>query len=75
MRPKGQAPRGELWLSETELRSKFAIKSTRGVRGQVLSLSPLKWLEIHLKLTWCGEIYTISNKKRLHKINFTPQNA
>jgi len=23
--------------------------------GKYLILSPLKWLEMHLKLTWCGE--------------------
>ena len=44
--------------------------------GKVLNLSPLKWLEMHLKLTWCGEnLYIFSNKKRRHKKTFSPQNA
>ena len=44
--------------------------------GKLLNLSPLKWLEMHLKLSWCGEdIYTFSDKKRHHKKSFLHWNA
>ena len=40
-----------------------------------LNLSPLKWLEMHLKLTWCGENYILSATKNVAIKNFSPQNA
>ena len=57
-------------MSEIELRGKFTIgggggtehvnvSHLRGSGGMLsrkyLILSPLKWLEMHLNLTWCGE--------------------
>ena len=71
MSPRGKALArvgggGRLWLSETELRSKFAIGEAQlecvsmcllcaWVRGgcspgKFLNLSLLKWLELHLRL-------------------------
>ena len=58
-------------MSETELHRKFGIGVAHFERVSVshlggfgacaprklLNLSPLKWLEMHLKLTWCGENY------------------
>ena len=41
MRPEGQVSRGELWLSETELRSKFAIEGWGGARFERVSVSQL----------------------------------
>ena len=38
---------------------------------KILILSPPKWLEMHLKLTWWGETYILSTDKRSrHKKNF-----
>ena len=80
MRPEGQVSSGgggELWLSETELRSKFAIEGWGGAHLERVSVSQLggfvrsmlpretfmKWLEMHLKLTWCDEAYILSATK------------
>ena len=43
MRSEGQVSRGggELWLSETELRSKFAIEGWAGVHLERVSVSQL----------------------------------
>ena len=40
-------------------------------RDTVPLIGPLKWLEMHLKLSWCGEnLYTFSIKKRRLKKSF-----
>ena len=45
--------------------------------GKLLNLiGPLKWLEMHLKLSWCGEnLYTFSIKKRRLKKSFLHWNV
>ena len=39
------------------------------------NLSPLKWLEIHLKLTWCGKNYICKNKKCHRKKLFSTKSC
>ena len=43
---------------------------------KILILSPPKWLEMHLKLTWWGETYILStNKKSRHKNIFSTKSC
>ena len=81
---RGKSLGGKLWLSETEVQSKFKIGGGGGggfdlecvdvchlglsggmLPGTFLILSPLKWLQMHLKLTWGGKTYILSTTKKL----------
>ena len=76
---------GELWLSETELCSKFAVWG--GTYLERVCVSPgtcspgkflnfkslLKWLKMQLKLRWCGETYILSTTKNVDLKNLSPQ--
>ena len=52
------------------LTSNALTSTTKGYPGaccpwKILILSPLKWLQMHLKLTWCGETYILSTTKKV----------
>ena len=66
------------WAAHFE---RISVRQLRGPGacspGKLLNLiSPLKWLEMHLKLSWWGEnLYTFSIKKRRLKKSFLHWNA
>ena len=43
--------------------------------GTFLILSPLKWLQMHFKLTWCGKTYILSTTKKVAIRNIFSTNS